>query len=357
MANTEQASRGRTFSLRDYADSSHPGPADPSVKIPTGLIDCQSHLFCPDLVARMEQRSEDPRVYTRDGIRWLQMGDWMRKILPHYTRIERKLATMDAHHIAQTALSINDPGPEWFGAEGPAVARVANDYVADVVRQYPTRFFGICVLPWQDVTAATQELNRCAHELGMKGLLLYSNLAGRFPDEAEFRPVLARAAELAMPVLLHPAMPVTTKVVRDYEMTSSLGNMFENTIALTRIVMSGMLDELPDLKLVCPHLGGTLPYMVGRIDHQVLVLKRGPRTLQRAPSEYLKQIWYDIISPLPLAMKFMLEFVGPDRLLYASDHPWVEPDVIRDAFLSLDVPHDQQTKIFSGNALRLFNLS
>jgi predicted TIM-barrel fold metal-dependent hydrolase len=319
-------------------------------------IDCQSHLFAPELVALMEKRTSDPTVFTKDGVRVLRMGDWLRKIPPHYLDVDAKLAAMDAAGIALTALSINDPGPEWFGADGPAVAQMANDFVAGVVRKHPRRFFGLCVLPWQDVKASLAELDRCVQTLGMKGLLLYTNLAGRFPDEAEFRPVLARAVELDIPVLLHPAKPVTIEQVKGYEMTSTLGNMFDNTIALTRLLMSGILDELPRLKLVCPHLGGTLPYIVGRLDHQVTVLKRGPRNLTRAPSEYLRQIWLDIVSPLPLAMKFAHEFIGADRLLYASDHPWVEPQTITDSLRAVRLSAADEAKIFRGNAEKLFRL-
>jgi predicted TIM-barrel fold metal-dependent hydrolase len=161
---------------------------------------------------------------------------------------------------------------------------------------------------------------------------------------------------LDIPVLLHPAKPLTTEFVKGYEMTSTLGNMFDNTIALTRLFMSGILDELPKLKLVCPHLGGTLPYIVGRLDHQVTVLKRGPRNLTRTPSEYLKQIWLDIVSPLPLAMKFAHEFMGSDRLLFSSDHPWVEPQLIIDDFRSLKLPAGDESKVFAGNARKLFQL-
>lgn len=125
--------------------------------------------------------------------------------------------------------------------------------------------------------------------------------------------------------------------------------------ALMRLIMSGVLDELPKLQLVCPHLGGTLPYIIGRLDHQVTVLKRGPKNLTRTPSEYLKSIWLDIASPLPLAIKFAHEFMGADRLLYASDHPWVEPRVILDALRSLNLPAKEEEKILSGNARKLFD--
>jgi len=320
------------------------------------IIDCQSHLFSPEIVALMEKRASDPRVFTKEGVRYVQMGDWLRKIPSHYLDVKTKLATMDANGITRTALSINDPGPEWFGSEGPTVAKLANTFVADVVRQHPSRFFGLCVLPMQNQPAAEAELERCVEQLRMKGILLYTNLAGQFPDEAQFRWLFARAEQLKVPVLLHPAKPVTIDFVKGYEMTSSLGNMFDNTIALTRIIMSGLLDQHPQLKLVCPHLGGTLPYIIGRLDHQTQVLKRGPKYLTRAPSEYLRQVWLDIVSPLPLAIRFAYDFAGPRRLLFASDHPWVEPGVILKSLRALQLPVADEKRILHTNAEALFGL-
>lgn len=331
-------------------------PASAQTPSARSRIDCQSHLFVPELLTLMEKRATDPRVFTRDGTRYIQMGDWLRKVPPLYTDVAAKLAVMDAAGIALTALSINDPGPEWFGADGAAVAQLCNDYIAGLARRHPTRFFGLCVLPTQDIRASLAELDRCVKQHGMKGWLLYTNLAGRFPDEKEFRPLFARAVELDIPVLLHPAKPITTDLVKAYEMTSTLGNMFDNTIALTRLVMSGLLDEFPRLKLVCPHLGGTLPYIIGRLDHQVHVLKRGPQNLQRKPSDYVRSIHMDIVSPLPEAMRFALDFSGPDKLLFSSDHPWVQPKEILDPFLSLKLPAATEQKILSGNARALFKL-
>lgn len=320
------------------------------------IIDCQSHLFAPEIVALMEKRQTDPRVFTRDGVRFVQMGDWLRKIPPHYLDVNAKLAAMDANGIALTALSINDPGPEWFGNDGPAVAQLANDFIASIARKHRTRFIGLCVLPLLQERAAQVELDRCAKQLGMKGILLYTNLAGHFPDEPPFRWLFARAEELNLPVLLHPAKPVTIEFVKGYEMTSSLGNMFENTIALTRLIMSGVLDEFPKLKLVCPHLAGTLPYIIGRLDHQTQVLKRGPKYLTRAPSEYLRQVWLDIASPLPLAMRLARDFMGAGRLIFASDHPWVDPDLILKAFYSVQLSAADQARILRTNAYALFKL-
>ncbi len=325
--------------------------------IPSGLIDCQSHLFFPEVLEMMRKRKADPVVYEKDGTTYLKMGDWLRKIPPFYLDVEAKLAAMDAAGIAITMLSTNDPGPEWFGDDGPAAARLIHDSIAAVIAKHPTRFRGLCVLPLQDEKAAAEELDRCVKKLGFKGILLYTNLHGVWCDEPQFRWLYARAEELSVPILLHPAMPMTTEQTKGYELTSTLGNMFENTIALARLIASGLLDKHPRLKLVCPHLGGTLPYISGRMDHQVTVLKRSTQTLQRKPSEYLRDIYMDIVSPLPEAIRFALDFNSADRLLFSSDHPWVEPAAILDAFVKASLSADEQRLIGSENARRLFGLA
>jgi aminocarboxymuconate-semialdehyde decarboxylase len=321
-----------------------------------GTIDCQSHLFFPDVINMMRQRKSEPLVYDQARTVYLKMGDWLRKIPPSYLDVDAKLAAMDACGIEITLLSTNDPGPEWFGNDGPMVARLIHDSLAAVIARHPTRFRGLCTLPLQDEPASAAELDRCVQKLGFKGILLYTNLAGAWCDEPRFHWLYARAEEMGVPILLHPAKPLTTEQVKGYELTSTLGNMFENTIALARIIASGLLDRHPRLKLVCPHLGGTLPYICGRMDHQLTVLKRGPQILARKPSEYLRSIYMDIVSPLPEAMRFALDFSGEDRLLFASDHPWVQPQEILDPLSRLELPAAREAKILGGNARALFQI-
>jgi predicted TIM-barrel fold metal-dependent hydrolase len=319
-------------------------------------VDCQTHLYAPEMLALMERRQSPPCAYRRGGDLYVVTGEWHRRLRPKHTDPVAKLADMDAAGIDMAALSINDPGPELFGAEGPGVARMANDFVAGVVRRHPGRFFGLAVLPLQDMAEALVELDRCVVRLGMKGILLYSNLDGRFPDEPEFRPLFRRAEELDLPLLLHPAYPTTYAATQGYEMTGGLGLMFDTTIALTRILLAGILDQHPRLKLVCPHVGGALPYLIGRIDHQTQVLKRGAEHIRKPPSEYLKRVYLDTVSPLPLAIRYAYDFVGPDRLLFGSDHPWVDPQTILDSIRKLRLPPADEAKILGGNARALFGL-
>jgi predicted TIM-barrel fold metal-dependent hydrolase len=327
-------------------------PAPP----PTGIIDVQSHLYVPAVLDRLAGASGEVRVYRTNGDRFVQMGPWHRRVMPNHCDPAAAVRAMDAHGIALTLLSINDPGPEWFGEAAPEVARMCNDFIAGAVRAFPGRFAGLAVLPLPDIPAALAELDRCVSELGFKGVLVYTNIAGRFLDEPHFRPLFARAVELDLPVVLHPARPASTGGLADCEMIAGLGNMFEDTIALCRLILAGVLEDFPTLKLVCPHLGGALPFLIGRVDHQVRVLKRGPRVLPMAPSEYLRRVYFDVASPLPAAIRFAHEFLGAGRLLFASDSPWVSPAAILEALHGAGLPAADQPLILHENARRLFKL-
>ncbi len=319
-------------------------------------VDCQSHLFIPELVSLMEKRKKSPYVYRKDGGTYIVVNDWVRRLMPKHMDVDAKIADMDASGIGVTALSINDPGPELFGNDGPAIARLVNDAIADIAKQHPGRFFGLMVLPLQDIEASQVEMERCANKLGMKGILLYSNLDGAFPDEDRFRPMFDQAQRLDLPVLLHPAYPMTFQATKGYEMATTLGLMFDTTIALGRIILSGILDQYPKLKLVCPHVGGTLPYLAGRMDHQTMVLKRGAANIHKPPSEYLKEIWFDTVSPIGLAVQYGIDFAGPDKMLFSTDHPWVDPKIILGVVKGLNLPAGVEAKVMGGNARALFKL-
>ncbi len=356
MSNTNDALSRREF-IQAQGVAFAPVAADADYAKPEHYtVDCQSHIFVPELVRFMEKRKDPPYAYRRDGATYVVVGEWHRRLRDRHTDINAKIADMDEAGIDLTALSINDPGPELFGDDGPAVARMVNDYVSDLAMQHPKRLVGLMVLPLQDIDASLKELERCAGERGMKGILLYSNLAGSFPDEDRYRPLFERAESMEVPVLLHPAYPVTYDATVGRNLVAGLGLMFDTTIALARIILAGILDEFPRLKLVCPHVGGTLPYLVGRLDHQTQVLGRGAENISKPPSEYLRNIYLDAVSPIPMAIQYGIDYVGADRMLYSSDHPWVDPKVIAACVHSLSLPAEDEARIFGGNAKRLFKL-
>ncbi len=323
---------------------------------PTERIDCQSHLFSEDFLRLLEKRKESPYIVREGSQRYVIVGEWRRRILPKHTDVAAKLADMDRAGVAKAAISINDPGPELFGKDSPSMAVLLNDFIAAVVKAHPDRFFGLATLPFDTPESMLKEFDRATGRLGLKGILLYSNLNGRFPDEEPFRPLFAEAERRGVPLLLHPAYPVTYAATKGYEMAAGLGLMFDTTIALCRLILSGVLDRHPKLKLVCPHVGGALPYLIGRVDHQTMVLKRGADHIRKAPSEYLKNVWFDTVTPIGLAIRYALDFAGPDKLLYSSDHPWVDPQLIVDQVESQKFDEATKRKLYTVNATRLFGL-
>src|SRR5262249_48879013 len=141
--------------LAESASVAAPRPAQ------NGTIDCQSHLFFPEVIGMMRRRKAEPLVYEQAGTLYLKMGDWLRKVPPSYLDIDAKLAAMDACGIEMALLSTNDPGPEWFGDDGPSVAQLIHDSLAAVVARHPSRFRGLCTLPLQNERASAVELDRC----------------------------------------------------------------------------------------------------------------------------------------------------------------------------------------------------
>jgi predicted TIM-barrel fold metal-dependent hydrolase len=273
-------------------------------------IDCQSHVISPDFLAFLEKRAEPPHVVTQDGARTLIVNGWRRPMLPKITDIGAKLADMDRAGISMAALSMSDPGPELFGSDAVTIARMNNDYLSDLARAHPARFFGLAALPYGSKDEMLKEMDRALAKPGIKGILLFSNLNGRFPDQEPMRSMFAEAERRGTPVVLHPARPVTLELLPDFDMVASLGMMFDTTIALCRLILSGVLEEHPNLKLVCPHVGGVLPYLIGRLDYQVLVLMRGGKCITRAPHEYLKRVWFDTGTGIGLGIQFAKDFAG-----------------------------------------------
>ncbi|MEK7754066.1 MAG: amidohydrolase family protein [Acidobacteriota bacterium] len=323
---------------------------------PSGRIDCQSHLFSEEFLTLLEKRKQSPYVVREGRDRYVIVNQWRRRILPKHTDLAAKLADMDAAGIAMAALSINDPGPELFGKDSAAMAVLLNDFIADVVARHPRRFFGLATLPFDTPDTMLKEFDRALGKPGMKGILLYSNLDGRFADEEPYRPLFAEAERRGIPLLLHPACPVTYQATQGYEMAAMLGLMFDTTIALCRLILSGLFERHPNLKIVCPHVGGALPYLIGRVDHQTMVLKRGAEHIRRAPSQYLRQVWLDTVTPIGLGIRYAWEFSGADKLLYASDHPWVDPQLIAAQVDGQNFSAADRAKIYGQNARALFNL-
>ena len=146
--------------------------------------------------------------------------------------------------------------------------------------------------------------------------------------------------ELGLPLVLHPCVPPWGAEIADYSMITMAGLMVDHSFAALRLVLSGVLERYPRLRVVQPHCGGVLPYLWGRIRHQTEVMGRGTERISRPATELYRRVYLDTASPWPPALRLVHEFAGAERMLFSSDHPWVEIRLLTDALDQLGLPPD-----------------
>ena len=323
------------------------------------IIDCQTHVMPDTYVDIFARNTQSPRMEKDPSGAVITIVDdrpLLRSDLSSYD-INKKIKDMDALGIDISILSPNIPGPCMLAPElARQGAQAINDFIGEVIQQYPDRFAGIACLPWQNPQEAIEEMNRAADSLGLRAVMLFSNIGGRPVDDPEFEPIFAHAESKGLPIVIHPTFPVWGDVMRDYMMIPMVGFQMDSSLALLRLILGGMLERHPDLNIVMPHAGGILPYMIGRIDYQTEVMGRKPEHIVQAPSVYLKRVFLDTCSPSAEALQYACNFAGPDHIVFGTDHPWVDPKIFFDIIGRLEISDDERSLIFSDNAKRLFRI-
>jgi predicted TIM-barrel fold metal-dependent hydrolase len=277
-------------------------------------------------------------------------------------------------------LSLAGPPPEAMasGAAAAEMARIGNDGLADLVARHPGHFIGyIASLAMDDPDRAAREAERALTETGANGIQLYTNVGGKPLDLPEYQQVFEVAAQYDRPVLLHPIrganMPdYLSEEKSKYEIWWTFGWPYETSVAMARLVFSGLMDRVPDLKVLAHHLGAMVPYFEGRVgpgwdqlgsrtsDEDLTVLLG---QLKKRPLDYFKDFYADsAVFGSRAATVCGLEFYGPDKVLFASDCPFDPekgPGYIRDTIAvleSLDLPEGDLARIAYRNAEMLFGI-
>jgi uncharacterized protein len=279
---------------------------------------------------------------------------------------DRRIADMDAAGIDVQVLSLTAPGVEQLDApEAVALAREANDYLAEAVRRHPSRFAGFAALPTAAPEIAAEELERTVREHGFKGAMINGHTRGRYLDDKFFWPILERAEALQVPLYLHPTPPPRAVVEASYagfapEVTARLasgswGWHIETAIHVLRIILGGAFDRFPNLQLVIGHLGEALPFMLPRIDY---TLPTDVTKLAHPIGAYLRENLHYTFSGFnwtPTFLNLLLE-VGVDRIMFSADYPYSSMAWARTFLDQLPVSPADKERIAHGNAERLLRL-
>ncbi len=269
--------------------------------------------------------------------------------------LDQRLDILDRSGIRVQVLSVGAFQPYFAGAEeATTAAKVANELYAEVCKKYNGRFEAFAAVPLPHVDAALGEVQRALDELGMIGVNLGCSVAGRPLDDPAFEPVFAELNRRGAVVFLHPQGIGCGPLLEDHGLNFTLGAPFEDTIAALRLVLAGVIHRYPEIRVIVPHLGGTLPFLRMRLDGSL----RG-RT-EYKPSEQLKRLWYDTVNENIPSLYCAREAFGADRLLLGTDFPHVHGDRFERCVSYIqqsDLPAEEKTAILDHNAQSLLGLA
>ncbi|HXQ15976.1 MAG TPA: amidohydrolase family protein [Caulobacteraceae bacterium] len=275
-------------------------------------------------------------------------------------QLPSRLAAMDAQGIDMEVLSVN---PLWYHADPDLASRVVelqNDGLAEVVGRHPERFTALATVALQHPELAAQQLEHAVKQLGLKGALVGGSVAGAELADPRFHPFWAKAEELGAVIFIHPqGVPEAASRLRGSGgLGNVIGNPLETTIALSHLIFEGTLDRFPGLKILAAHGGGYLPSYAARSDAGIRTFPATYRVpLKKAPTAYLKDLYYDALVFTPEALRHLAAEVGADRIMLGTDfpYPWVE-HAVEHILETAELTDAEKLSMLGGLAERLFNL-
>jgi len=340
---------------------------------PNLKLDIFPHIFPKAFFDRMKAVAERNPSLAAQIKRWLH--------IPVLWDLDARLKMMERFPGYRQILTLSLPAIEFLAPpeESPELARLANDGMAEIVARHPDRFPAfVASLPMNNVPEALKEMDRAIGELGAKGVQIFTNVNGRPLDEPEFYPIFERMVEKHdLPIWVHPTRGAKFadypgEAKSKYEIWWLFGWPYETSAFMARMVFSGMLEKLPDLKIITHHLGAMAPFFDARIglgmdqlgartadeDYTVILRRMG-----RRPVEFFKMFYADTsVNGSPSATRCGLDFFGVDHVLFGTDCPF-DPEggplfirgVIK-AIDSLKLKEGDRRKLYFGNAIRMLRL-
>ena len=332
----------------------------PTERPPTLTVDVHTHLKVPAAAAEARKHFSpefDPRsLYSSDETNALNRA-FHESVDDRFTDPERRLRDMETMGIDVQVLALAPPEYFYWLEEdiATAVARTQNDHIADVVRQWPDRFRGLGTLPLAHPKAAVAEAQRLHDDLGMRGIEIGTDVVGNDLDDPNLEPVWEALADLGLVVVLHPAGFTEGRRLTDYYLVNVIGLPLSSTLAVTRMILGGVFERHPGLRMLVVHGGGYLPFYPARTDHAFRHRPEMRKHIDRLPSEYLTNLWFDSTVFSADLLETLVRTYGADRVLMGTDYPFDmgqgNPiDFVMSARLS---DHDRNL-ILGENADRLF---
>jgi len=288
--------------------------------VPT--IDTHTHWYPRewlDLLAR-EGPAHGAKVERSDAGYRITVPGLANAFTEAFVDLEARIPEMDRRRVDVHVLSLTMPMVHWAPpAFGLALSQAFNDAASAAHLRHPRRFLAFAMLPMQDPALALRELERCAKLPGLRGVYLATSFERSEIDDRRYWDVYARCEEMGWPIFLHPVYTIGAERLQRFYLRNLLGNPYDTGVAAAHLIFGGVLDAFPRLEVNLPHAGGTLPGLVGRLDHGARVRPELAH-LKQAPRAYLRRFTYDTIGHDDRINENLVRQVGADRVLLGSDY-------------------------------------
>ncbi|WPD18542.1 amidohydrolase family protein [Thermaerobacter composti] len=324
-------------------------------------IDVHCH-FIPDFVVAEAQQDPDRYGLQVDhgsgGVFFRHRQGYRYPVPDTFTDPHAMVRAMDQAGLDGRVVSL---APTLFLADQPkdvqtTFLRRANQWAAEACRAAPGRLWAMGAVPLPHVAEAVEELDHI-RSLGLVGVEIACFPGGRPVDDPEFRPFFARAAELGLPVFLHPVYLGPQPGLEEFYFINTIGNPYQTLVAAARILHSGLAAELPQLQVLLAHGGGFFPYQRGRFQHAWHVRSEPKVKIDRPPLEYAGCLYFDSLTHDPLALRFLVDAFGEDRVLMGSDFPFdMGTETVVADVAEAGLPGPVLAKVQGDNAVHLFHL-
>ncbi len=300
------------------------------------IIDIHAHFTPPEWIDAVRRNGVPYGSHIEEdksGRLWLRLGeDKPVELLPSLSDLTARRQAMASRGIEHQVLSppMISVSYRLEARQGQALSRLFNEINAAAARASEGRLIPVATVPMQSMRAAVEELDYAVKQLGIRMVIIDTNINGANLDEEIFRPFFARAAELGVLVQVHPyhERGAAAERLPRYYLCNLIGNPIETAIAAASLIFGGVLERYPPLNVCLVHGGGALPYLLGRASYGYSGIEAA-HSVPKPPEEYFRRFYFDTIVHDARALIFLHDMVGPDHLMLGTDYPYDhtgEPD-------------------------------
>ncbi|MEM4314762.1 MAG: amidohydrolase family protein [Nitrososphaerota archaeon] len=301
-------------------------------------------------------------VHTQDGTPVIRsLRGYVFRCTKATNNPEARVSELDEGGLETQVMSLSEPWVDFLPPpQSIKLAQMVNDDIAKACEKFPGRLEGMATVPMNDVDAAVDEIRRCVADLGLRGVIVPTRVNG---EEAisvtRHFPIFETASKLGIPVFIHPALPPGSEVMRHNLTGLMVGYPAETTLVVADLIVGGLLDRLPQLKILLADLGGALPFVAGRMVRFYESFDELRRKLAHEPMYYLRMMYYENgAAAHPTAMDYLYRNVGPHHIMLGSNHPSPIGHFTKcmESIRNMDVPEEEKGMMLQRNAAKLFRL-